>query len=362
MMNSREYPASWMKAFTAFATILFAFVAGSAAAQQPKAAGKEPVKMRITISTHPLLDFSLPVFVGMEKGLFEKEGVQIAEVISSEGGGTTVRNILTGGLDMGLVSFPAAVQANIAGAPLTVVEGGARLVTSHTLVVAENSKINSLKEAVNQGAAIGFSSPGSVTQALLFLNLQKMGIDPAKVNTRPTGGLGGGFTQVRGGGLPVTSAIEPVLSIAGKGLRVIHKHTDHVSKFQQMAWVVNPQFMKAHPEAVAGFLRARLAAINWIAANVDEAATIWSKRADSIPRSAALATLKTIIDAGGIKEYYGTGFDQPAMELAVESMRFLGTLKPDVVVPWKDFLDQSKLPSEAARVDVAKFANPKPTR
>jgi len=320
---------------------------------QPK--GKAPVKMRITVSTHPLLDFSVPVFVGVQQGFFEREGIVIEEIISSEGGGTTVRNILTGGLDMGLVSFPAVVQINLAGTPLKVVEGGERIVTSHTLVVAENnSKINSLKDAVDQGATIGYSSPGSVTQALLLLNLQRMGVDPAKVSTRPTGGLGAGFNLVRGGGLAVTSAIEPVLSISGKGLRVIHKHTDLVKKFQQMVWVVNPKFMEANPDAVAGFLRARWAAVNWIDANVEQAAALWAQKADIAP-AATLATLKTVVAAGGIKQYYGTGFDQEAIEVAVESMRSLGTLKQDVAIPWSEFLDQSKLPPEAARVDLARF-------
>jgi NitT/TauT family transport system substrate-binding protein len=322
-------------------------------------AGAKPlVDMKITVSTHPLLDFSAPIFVAMKQGFFEKEGVRITEVVSSEGGGTTVRNILTGGLDMGLVSFPAALQVNLSGTPLKIVEGGERIITSHMLVAAENSKITSLKDAVAQGATIGYSSPGSVTQAVLVLSLQRMGIDPTKVSSRPTGGLGAGFTLVRGGGLAVTSAIEPVFAISGKGLKVIERLSDHIKKFQQMVWVVNPQFMSAHPEAVAGFLRAHLAAVNWIAANVDEAAAIWAKEAD-IPKEAALAAFASDVRAGGIKAYYGTGYDREAMEAAVDSMRYFGTIKADAVIPWKDILDQSKLPPEAVKVDVSTFPNPK---
>lgn len=352
MSSSNQHSVSRRTA----AALMAAIAAGATAPGTVLAQGsKPPVKMRITVSTHPLLDFSVPVFVGVEQGFFQKEGVVIEEVVSSEGGGTTVRNILTGGLDIGLVSFPAAIQANLAGAPLKIVEGGERLVTTHTLVVPENSKINSLKDAVDQGATIGYSSAGSVTQALLVLNLQRMGIDSTKVKTRATGGLGGGFTAARGGGLEVTSAIEPVLSVSGKGLRVIHRHNDHVKKFQQMVWVVNPKFAEAHPDAVAGFLRARIAAINWIEANVEKAAVLWAAKADISP-AAALATLKTVAASGGIKAYYGTGFDQEAMETAVQTMRILGTLKPDVSIAWTEILDQSKLPKEAPRVDVAKFA------
>lgn len=350
-MLSNQHSPSRRFAVTAIAALTCGITTtGSSFAQT----AKPPVKMRITVSTHPLLDFSVPIFVGMKQGFFEKEGVQIDEVVSSEGGGTTVRNILTGGLDMGLVSFPAALQVNLAGAPLKIVEGGERVVTTHTLVVAEDSKIGSLKEAIDQGATIGYSSPGSVTQALLMLSLQKMGVEPSKVKTRPTGGLGGGFTAVRGGGLEVTSAIEPVLSVSGKGLKVIHRHFDQVKKFQQMVWVVNPKFAESSPDAVAGFLRARLSAVNWIADNPEQAAALWAEKADIAP-AAALATIKAVIATAGIRAYYGTGFDQEAMETAVQSMRSLGTLKPDVSIKWADILDQSKLPKETPRVDVSKF-------
>lgn len=147
MSSSNQHSVSRRTA----AALMAAIAAGATAPGSVLAQGsKPPVKMRITVSTHPLLDFSVPVFVGVEQGFFQKEGVVIEEVVSSEGGGTTVRNILTGGLDIGLVSFPAAIQANLAGAPLKIVEGGERLVTTHTLVVPENSKINSLKDAVDQ--------------------------------------------------------------------------------------------------------------------------------------------------------------------------------------------------------------------
>ena len=350
-MRSNQHSPRHRRAVVAIAAFMCGIlITGGSVAQT----AKPPVKMRITVSTHPLLDFSVPIFVGIQQGFFEKEGVQIDEIVSSEGGGTTVRNILTGGLDMGLVSFPAVLQVNLAGAPLKIVEGGERIVTTHTLVVAENSKIGSLKEAIDQGATIGYSSPGSVTQALLMLNLQRMGIDAAKVKTRPTGGLGGGFTAVRGGGLEVTSAIEPVLSVSGKGLKVIHRHTDHVKKFQQMVWVVNPKFAESNPDAVAAFLRARVSAVNWIAANPEQAAALWAEKADIAP-AATLATMKAVVNTAGIKAYYGTGFDQEAMETAVQSMRTLGTLKPDATIKWAEILDQSKLPKETPRVDVSKF-------
>ncbi len=335
-----------------------AFATGNALARDGKSDPAKPmVTVNLTISTFPLLDYCVPVFVGIEQGFFEKEGIKIGSIVSSEGGGTTVRNLLTGGMDMGVVGFPAAVQANIAGAPLPVIESDASRVPTFTLVVADDSRIGSLADAVQSNATFGYSSPNSATQALLYLTLQRAGFDHAKINSRPTGGLGGGFTAVRGGSLEVTSAAEPFFSRAGKGLRPIHKVSDNVPKFQQAVWVVNPQFAKANPDAVKGFLRARQAAVDWIADNLEEAARLYSEKAEiSLP--AALSTLKAMEATGGVKAYYGVGFDQEAMEVAIEGMRLLGSLKPDQVVPWKEILDQTYLPNDAPRVDIGKFSNP----
>lgn len=68
-------------------------------------------KMEITVTHWPSLLYGVPYMVAMEKGYFEDEGIEITGIIGSEGGGTTVRNILTGGLPMGEVATPGAVQA-----------------------------------------------------------------------------------------------------------------------------------------------------------------------------------------------------------------------------------------------------------
>jgi NitT/TauT family transport system substrate-binding protein len=318
-----------------------------------------PVTMDVTISTHPLLDFSIPTFVGIEQGFFQECGVEIGDIVGSEGGGTTVRNVLTGGLDMGLVSFPSVIEANIAGAPLPIVEGGPRRVTSHTLVVAEDSPLQFLEEAVAQNATIGFTSPGSVTQALLSLTLQKEGVDPSTVDTRPTGGMGAGFTSAREGGFDVVSAIEPIFSKAGEGLRIIHRISDNVSKYQQMAWVVNPEFAEENPEAVECFLESRWKAVQWIADNPEDAAALWAEKAE-LTDEAAMATLQTMIDTGGVEAYYGTGFDQEAIELTLDSMTFLGSLSEDEVVPWDEILIQEYLPEDTERIDIKSLPNPEP--
>lgn len=317
-----------------------------------------PIEVELTISTHPLLDFSVPVMVGIEEGFFEEEGLEIKSVVGSEGGGTTVRNILTGDLEFGFVSLPAAIQANVFGARLPAITGGAKKVTTHMLVVPEDSDIDSLEEAVEQKATIGYTSPGSVTQALLGLALERKGIDAATVATRPTGGMGAGFTSALEGGIEVVSAIEPIFSLAGEGLRPIYNIAEDVDLYQQMVWAVNPEFMEENPEAVAGFLRALEKSIEWIADNVEEAARLWATEAD-IPVEAALTNMETMEEVAGIEEYYGSGFVPEAIQATVDSIVPIGLLEEGDVIPWEQIIVQDFLPDGADRVeDVSTLPQP----
>lgn len=67
--------------------------------------------------------FSVPYIVAMEHGFFAQEGIEITGISGSEGGGTTVRKVLTGDLAFGEVAPAAAAQAYAAGSPVVAVGG-----------------------------------------------------------------------------------------------------------------------------------------------------------------------------------------------------------------------------------------------
>src|SRR6185312_3753150 len=58
---------------------------------------------------------SIPWAVALEQKLFQKNNVDVTDVISSQGGGTTIRNMLAGGLGFG---------ASAGGATVTAIQSG----------------------------------------------------------------------------------------------------------------------------------------------------------------------------------------------------------------------------------------------
>src|SRR5688572_20958861 len=69
---------------------------------------------------------SVPWIVALEQDLFRKNGVDITDVISAAGGGSTLRNLLAGGIPFGEVATAAAVNGIKAGLPVKIIGFGVR--------------------------------------------------------------------------------------------------------------------------------------------------------------------------------------------------------------------------------------------
>src|SRR5690606_3158080 len=100
----------------------------------------------ITVTHWGVLLYGVPYAVAMELGYFEEHGIDLAGIMTSEGGGTTVRNVLSGRLPFGEVSTVAAVTAYNAGAPLVIVGGGSRSVAEILWVTRPGDPIRSIED------------------------------------------------------------------------------------------------------------------------------------------------------------------------------------------------------------------------
>src|SRR6478672_834723 len=78
----------------------------------------------ITVTHWGAAFYGAPYAVAMEKGFFKKRGVDITGILTSAGGGTSVRNTLAGDLPFGEVALSAAVEAIKNGIPLRIIGSG----------------------------------------------------------------------------------------------------------------------------------------------------------------------------------------------------------------------------------------------
>src|SRR2546422_9869944 len=78
----------------------------------------------ITVTHWGSAFYGAPYAVAMQKGFFKQHGVDITDVLTSTGGGTSVRNVLAGDLPFGEVALSAAIEAFQAGQPIRIVSAG----------------------------------------------------------------------------------------------------------------------------------------------------------------------------------------------------------------------------------------------
>ncbi|MFN2460953.1 MAG: ABC transporter substrate-binding protein, partial [Candidatus Velthaea sp.] len=88
------------------------------AAAFPLRASAAPTTLDLTITHYPEQDYAMPVVIAQELGYLAKEGLEVKSIVGSSGGGTTVRNVINGGLALGEVSTSAAIKAIMAGEEL----------------------------------------------------------------------------------------------------------------------------------------------------------------------------------------------------------------------------------------------------
>lgn len=309
----------------------------------------ELFEMEITVTHYPSLLYAVPYIAGMEQGFFQEEGIRITGFAGSEGGGTTVRNVLSGGLPFGEVATPAAAQAYLAGAPLVVVGGGVQSVAELLWVTTKDSELDSIEDM--PGKSVGYTSPGSVTQGTLSLSLANAGVDVAEVDARAMGGIGEGLTALEGGALDAASNLEPIYSRNADAYQVLWWADDYISAFQQTVIITSPQMIEENPDVVEGFVQARARAIEWVNENPDEAARLWSEEAD-FEVEAAQSALDRVLET----EYYGVGFHAEGLAAVDKEMHLIGLVEEGVEIPWSEFVNQDHLPEDVEPIDVESVA------
>lgn len=289
----------------------------------------------VTVSvTHPEDLYGLPWEVGIEQGFFEDAGVQIEQIVPSEGGGTTLQNVVSGQLPFGEVATGAIVSGFNEGAPVQVIGGGIQSVSDVSWVALPDSPLNSLEEAGD--ARWGFTNPGSVTEAMSYLTPEGAGLNPMTVERTSTGGTGAGIALLEAGDVDLTYASPRVAMENADSLKVIGSSADYVPSYQQTMIISSRNYAEQNPETARALLQGYSDAIDWIEANPAEAAEFWAGIAD-LEDSAAKEILNTALEA----DHWGVAYNPEALEAAAQGLAYTDDLKE---VNWDELLTDEYLP------------------
>src|ERR1043165_2737695 len=118
----------------------------------------------IVVSNYGAPTNGMPYAVAMAKGFFKQQGADVTGILSSDGGGTTVRTMLGGNLAYGETNPTATVTAIQSGADLRIVSDNEQTVAEFIWAVNPDSPTQTPADL--KGKKIGYTNPRSTSQAL----------------------------------------------------------------------------------------------------------------------------------------------------------------------------------------------------
>lgn len=309
---------------------LFGFLVASASAARADS---------ITVTHWGSAFYGAPYAVAMDKGFFKAHGVTITGILTSNGGGTSVRNTLAGDLPFGEVALPAAIEAINAGQPLVIIGGGTDSIGDIMWIAKKGSPMTDLKDIV--GKKIGYTAPGSVTNMLILMAMKAHGIDPATVRLIPAGGIGANLSAVLNGAVDAGMTGEPVWSENQDKVQAVFYTKDVLPpNMMQTVAITTKDYAKEGAAQLRGIIAARREGVDFIMAHPDEAADITARAYNGDP-----ALYRKVFHNLLSFKYWSDGrLDFDGMNRMVEGLQIIGKQKGPV--DWSKVTDTSFLPAD----------------
>lgn len=225
------------------------------------------------------MKFYDPVFVAVEKGFFEEEGIKIEWVGEMYGGPQMITAVATGSADAGTAAITSLANARASGMK---VKGVADVQSSfedapvHIWFTLEDSGIDSAQDLV--GKIIGVNTFGAAFHYISLEYLKKNGISEDNVEfvTVPHPNMEQALrsSQIEVAGMvdPFTARIESI-----GGVKRLFTTVDAMGETQVVVVFFSDKFINEQPEAVTSFIRAYKKAIDFIYSNPEEAKQVFSE-------------------------------------------------------------------------------------
>lgn len=298
---------------------------------------------QIAVGNYGVAANGMPFAVALEKGYFKDEGIDVTGIISSAGGGTSLRNMLAGGVPYGEVNPGVVIAAIQQGADLKIIADNVLTVAEFVWCVKQDSPIRSIKDL--KGAKIGYTNPRSTSQGLAMLLLSKAGLQPTDAELVRTGGFGEGITALDVGLVDVVPIPEPLWSKFKSKYRAIVTATELLPPLDNVVGVTTANMAAEHGDFIRAVIRARRRAVDFMYKHPDEAGDIVAKAYNLTSEEGRAAVRNLISSRTEGVPYWGSGqIHIDGIRRMVEVQRMVGAITGEV--DYNAIIDTQFLPDD----------------
>ncbi len=268
-----------------------------------------------------------PWSVALEKKFFQEEGVDITGIVSSEGGGTTVRNMVAGGIIFGEMNPAAFIAAVQSGAKRRLVADTVPLIAGAVWAVKADSPIRTLADI--KGHRIGYTNPKSTSQGLNTALVAAAKLTMADVETVKTGGFGEGVAALDLGLIDVAPVPDLIWIRSGAKLRVIATAEEVLPSLSNVLCVATVDATEKQGDKIRAIIRARRRAVLFMREHPDEAADIIARANRIDPEATRVLVRKLLAVQVDGRTYWNEGriyFD--GIDRMLKMQESIGNVKP----------------------------------
>ena len=301
-----------------------------------KSGGKSEGLTRVTLNEVAHSIFYAPMYVAIEEGYFEQEGIEI-ELVTGFGADKTMTAVLTGEADIGFMGSESTIYT-YAGGTQDYVVNFAQLTQRAGNFLVSREPVDNFTWDMLKGKTVLGGRAGGMPEMVFEYILRKNNIDPAEVDIDRSIDFGSTAAAFSGGDAQFTVEFEPhatALETKGDGYEVASLGEDS-GYVPYTAFSARKSYLDEHGDTVQAFTDALQKGMDFVQSHTPQeiAQVIAPQFAET-----DLDTLTTIV-----KRYYDQDtwkenliFDEDAFDLLQNILEDSGVLEKRV--PYRDLVD-----------------------
>jgi NitT/TauT family transport system substrate-binding protein len=199
------------------------------------------------------------LFVGMDRGFFKAEGLEL-ETVPMAGGAVITQGVTSGDLQIGWSNVISLYQAHVEGFDFKLIAGGATNVKgtneSHMMQVLKSSPIKRAKDL--EGKTVAVNTLNNIVHLMAMAWVDKNGANSAKVKFIEVPFPNMEATLVTGK-VDAISVHEPFATAAlvkGQTRMLSHPWSEVMPKFLIASWFASEKWIQKNKQMVQAFIRA----------------------------------------------------------------------------------------------------------
>lgn len=308
------------------ATLVVAAAVGCGDDDDSAGAGGDSAEVTtITVGTLPIAN-AAPMYLGMEKGFFEEEGLRIKPQIG-EGGAALIPTLVSGDAQFAFVGVIPAITAVAQDVPIRIVTSSDDAAATEekdwqTLVVPKGSPIKGVEDL--PGKTIAVNALRGLAEVVISRSLEKQGVDYRAVELLevPFPEMPAALEQGR---VDAALLTEPFLSavLAEGGTQIDAPSVETLPNFPNGVYVASEQYIAENGDVVDRFANAMNRSLEYAQNNPEQVRRIVPEYTETPPEAAQQMRLPVFdpeLDREGIEleaeltAKYGIIEEAPAYE------------------------------------------------